>query len=278
MRRRLLLLLVLLAILGGGLTKALYRLLNKSSRRDLETVEGEERVFMEEGIVCLPFPRLDGEISLERALRARRSVREYEDAPITLKELSQILWSAYGVTETRWSLKTTPSAGGTYPLDVYVVISPKGVVSEEGAFLAPGSYIYDYRSHCVRLVKEGDLSEALCEAALGQEWVREAPVKIVLVGVFERTTRRYGNRGVRYVWLEAGHASQNIYLQATALGLGTVAVGAFYDDEVKKIIEAERGEPLYIMPIGRQIKPYDITEEKLRKYYEENRGRAAGSS
>ncbi len=140
-----------------------------------------------------------------------------------------------------------------------------------GGFLAPGSYRYDFRSHCLELVREGDLSGQLCEAALAQEWVRDAALNIVIFGVYERTTGRYGERGYRYVYMEAGHASQNIYLQATALGLGTVAVGAFIDDEVKRVVGAAEGEPLYIMPVGRPASLYDLREGELRRYYEKNR-------
>lgn len=239
---------------------------NKSSYSSVYKIEkiGDRRI-------CFSTPRLKSEISLEEALRRRRSVREYESSPLTIEELSQLLWAAYGVTETTWSLKTTPSAGGTYPLDIYVVARPRGVSLSLSEFLAPGSYRYDYKTHCIELVKEGDLSSDLYQAALMQEWVRAAPVNIVLVGVFERTTRRYGDRGIRYVWMESGHASQNIYLQATALGLGTVAIGAFYDDKVREAIGVNKGEPLYIMPIGRAKMLHELKEENLREYYESNR-------
>lgn len=273
MRRRSLLLILSLALIGGGLGGILYRQFTRAPVEGPDMPREVEPEVRRRERICLPFPRLDGEISLEKALRRRRSIREYEDAPITLRELSQILWASYGVTETRWSLKTTPSAGGTYPLDIYFVANPRGVITEEGSYLIPGSYIYEFETHCARLVREGELRDRLYRAALEQDWVRDAPLNIVIVGVFERTTKRYGNRGVRYVWLEAGHASQNIYLQATALGLGTVAVGAFYDEDVIEIIGAEKGSPLYIMPIGRPVRKYDITEESLRKYYEGNRAR-----
>ncbi|RLG82604.1 MAG: nitroreductase, partial [Thermoprotei archaeon] len=132
----------------------------------------------------------------------------------------------------------------------YVVVGDRGVSTGNG-FLEAGVYRYDVRRHALVLVKRGDVRDALARAALDQEWVRNAPVDIVICAVYERTTRIYGERGYRYVYIEVGHAGQNIYLMATALRLGTVAVGAFYDERVAEIIGARRGEhPLYIMPVG----------------------------
>lgn len=116
--------------------------------------------------------------------------------------------------------------------------------------LRPGLYHYDGRNHTLRLIREGDMRKELASACLGQGHVEVAPINIVIVAHYERTTSRYGQRGIRYVHIDAGHMGQNIYLQATALGLGTVAVGAFRDEEVKRIIGVE-GEPLYIFPVGR---------------------------
>jgi SagB-type dehydrogenase family enzyme len=277
MRRRLFIFLVL--SIGAAAALSLYRLLGLDILRPWRrgapaTTPATAASPASMGVgerVCLPLPRLRGNVSLEEALRRRRSVRDYTSMPVSLEELSQLLWAAYGVTEINWSLKTTPSAGGTYPLDIYVVVRSGGVSMISGGFLAPGSYRYDFRSHCLELVREGDFSGQLSEAALAQTWVREAALNIVIFGVYERTTRRYGERGYRYVYMEAGHASQNIYLQATALGLGTVSVGAFYDDRVKRIVGAVEGEPLYIMPVGRPVSLYDLREEELRRYYEKNR-------
>jgi SagB-type dehydrogenase family enzyme len=194
-------------------------------------------------MIRLPPPNLSGRVSLEEALYRRRSVRLYEPEPLTLEEVSQLLWAAYGVTEPRRGFKTTPSAGATYPLVIYLVAG-----EVEG--LSPGSYKYLPEEHALVKVKDGDLREDLYVACLRQPWVLEAPASIVMGADFERTTSVYGKRGVRYVWMEFGHASQNVYLQATALGLGTVAVGAFYDGVVKEIVGMEE-EPGYVMPVGR---------------------------
>lgn len=234
------------------------------------TGEGYYRV--EGGSIELPMPSLDGPVSLEKSLAHRRSIREYTSEPLRLEELSQILWAAYGVSEVKHGFKTAPSAGATYPLNVYAVIYPGGVVTLTGEFIEGGSYIYEPEAHRLTLVKKGDMSRELYGACLEQEWVLEAKTSIVITAVYERTTRRYGNRGVRYVLIEVGHAGQNIYLQATALGLATVAIGAFYDDRVREIIGAGEAEhPLYVMPLARPARKYQIREEELKAYIERRR-------
>ncbi len=236
-------------------------------------VEAVSRVEIRDNVVYLPLPRIRREVlSVEEALAYRRSLRSYRDEPITIDQLSQLLWAAYGINEPRREFKTTPSAGATYPLVVYVVIGGNCVSLSNGSFLKPGSYRYDPFSHSLRLVKEGDLRDDLARAALNQEWVREAPIDIVICAIFERTTRVYGERGYRYVYMEVGHAGQNIYLEATALGLGTVAVGAFYDDAVRLVVGAKPNEhPLYIMPVGVPVKPYRVSEQEIWKFIEEHR-------
>ena len=197
--------------------------------------------------VPLPPPRGKGPVSVEEAIAKRRSTREYSREPLSLGELSQLLWSVQGVTDPARRLRAAPSAGATFPLEVYAVVGERGV---EG--LRAGVYRYDPGTHSLELVVEGDLRRGLASAALGQEWVEEAPVNIVITAIYERTTWRYGERGIRYVHMEVGHAGQNLYLQATALGLGTVAVGAFYDEEVRGVLKLPGDRrPLYIMPVGR---------------------------
>ncbi len=203
-------------------------------------------VEVEERVIALPEPSLIGEMSVEEAIYRRRSVRVYLREPLTLKELGQLLWAAQGITLPEKGFRAAPSAGATYPLVLYVSVRGGGVRG-----LAPGIYLYEPMGHRLYLVKTGDFSEELARAALDQSWVRDAPVCIVITANFERTTSVYGERGVRYVYMEAGHVGQNIYLQATALGLGTVAVGAFYDEEVRRILGCPE-DPLYIFPVGRR--------------------------
>ncbi len=235
-------------------------------------VGGEETRVVSDGVIRLPWPSFDGSVSVEKALSTRRSIRDYVSEPLSLGEVSQILWSAYGITETRYGFKTTPSAGATYPLELYLVVNPRSVSYSEG-FLEAGSYRYDPYSHSLFLVKRGNFREELYRAALEQEWVRDAAVNIVFTAVFERTTGRYGQRGIRYVWIEVGHAGQNVYLQATAMGLATVAIGAFHDSWVKEIIGArEDEEPLYIMPVARPLYRYEFTLDEYREYIMRQRG------
>lgn len=189
--------------------------------------------------IKLPKPRYESDTSIEEALLKRKSTRNYR-GNLTVKEISQLLWAAQGITSTR----TSPSAGATYPLEIYLVV---GDVDD----LGKGVYTYLPQEHSLMKILDGDIRRELVDACLGEEFVKEAAVDIVFVAVYERTTRRYGERGVRYVHMEVGHAAQNVYLQAVSLKLGTVVVGAFYDERVKKIMEIEK-EPLYIMPVGSQ--------------------------
>jgi SagB-type dehydrogenase family enzyme len=194
----------------------------------------------------LPKPVTIGTISVEEALQKRTSVREYTDEPLTLNQVSQLLWATQGVNRPERDDRTTPSAGGTYPLEVYVVVSEDGVTG-----LAPGAYRYIPLRHSITPVSLGDHIPALSVAAFDQEWAAEAEINIVIAAVFNRTTRRYGERGTQYVYMEAGHAAQNIYLQAAALGLGTVMIGGFNDELVQRVIGLpEEQKPLYIAPVG----------------------------
>lgn len=180
---------------------------------------------------------------LEYLLRTRRSVRRFRAEPVPLNSVAQLVWAAQGnVNEA--GLRTVPSAGALYPLTVYAVAG-----KVDG--LNSGVYKYVPRTHNLACLQESDLRDALSVAAFGQVWVRHAPVDLVITADFTRTTDRYHDRGLRYVYMEAGHAAENVYLLATALGLGTVAIGAFDDDLVVRTLHLPVAEhPLYIMPIG----------------------------
>ena len=192
----------------------------------------------------LPKPRLEGDFSLEAALLARRSVRSFQKASISLDQLGQLLWAAQGVTNSE-NFRTTPSAGALYPINVYAAV---GNVNG----LSPGVYRYRSRTHDLLETGNVDKRDALCRAALIQTTIRQAPVVIVLAANFEKTTVKYGRRGFRYVLLEAGHAAQNICLQAIALRLGSVVIGAFSDAKVSRIMGLDRGyTPLYLLPHGK---------------------------
>jgi SagB-type dehydrogenase family enzyme len=191
----------------------------------------------------LPQPRLTSDISLEQSLLKRRSVRDFSEAPLNLEEVSQLLWAAQGITAESGG-RTAPSAGALYPLEVYLVA---GLV--EG--LAPGTYHYKPQGHELISISLVDAREKLSQAALGQGAAKNGAVSLVISAVYERTTQKYGDRGIRYALIEVGHAAQNICLQATALDLGAVTIGAFDDSRVKSLLAMPENESaLYIIPVG----------------------------
>jgi SagB-type dehydrogenase family enzyme len=186
----------------------------------------------------LPAPSRQGRMSLEETMAGRRSVRQFTRVPLTERELSQLLLAAQGVTGPAGH-RTAPSAGALYPLEIYVAMSS-------------GFYHYAPREHQLHRCSDRDLRPALYRAALEQEAITLAPAVFVIAAVYERTAQKYGEaRSPRYVHMEVGHAAQNLMLEAVALGLGTVAIGAFYDAQVQKALSlpAEH-QPLYLIPAG----------------------------
>jgi len=189
--------------------------------------------------IILPSPSLKGNVSLEEAIFKRRSHREFLDKDLDLNQISQILWAGQGITLERFGIKfrTAPSAGALYPIEIYLL-------TKEGVFH------YLPLEHKLIQIIDKDLREKLSISCWGQSFIKEAPLSIVICAVYARTTQKYGQRGIRYVHIEVGHVAQNIILEATALGLASVCVGAFDDSEVKDLLSLSREEPLYIIPIG----------------------------
>ena len=194
--------------------------------------------------ILLPPPEPEGGLSIEAALHQRRSVRAFAPAALAFKDVAQLLWAAQGITDAR-GFRTAPSAGALYPLEVYLAA---GAVEQ----LHAGVYHYDPIAHAVSIMLAGDQRAALSRATLGQTWVRDAAAALVICAVYRRTMAKYGERGIRYAQIEVGHAAQNVYLQAVSLGLGTVMVGAFDDDQVRTLLGmTDDSQPLGIMPIGK---------------------------
>ncbi len=190
--------------------------------------------------VRLPEPISSGEMSLEETLATRRSVRQYTSQPLTDVEISQLLWAAQGITREGRG-RTAPSAGGLYPLEIYLVT-------------ARGVSHYRPESHDLEVMSSEDVRVPLFRVALSQEAVRDAPAVFVVTAVFQRTAVKYGDRAVRYVHLEAGHAAQDLLLEAVALGLGGVPIGAFDDGGVQGVLGLPQDhEPLYIIPVGHPV-------------------------
>jgi SagB-type dehydrogenase family enzyme len=194
--------------------------------------------------VKLPTPRQDGDVSLERCIEQRRSVRSFRDQALTGDELSQLLWAAQGVTGPEGE-RAVPSAGALYPLELYIIAA-------NVASLKASVYHYLADRHELLLAAPGCAYEMLVEATLGQDWIVEAPACICIAAVFERTTVKYEERGRRYVYMEAGHAAESLMLQAAALGLATTMVGAFSDHGVSQLLGlSPREVPLCLIPVGK---------------------------
>jgi SagB-type dehydrogenase family enzyme len=180
-------------------------------------------------------------VTLEEAVERRRSIRDFSRAPLSLAEIAQLLWAAQGVTSPE-GLRAAPSAGARYPLETYCVC-------EHGLFH------YQPTDHAAIKVQEEDLRAALASACWGQTFIAEAPLSIAFAAVYERTTSRYGERGMRYIYMDVGHAAQNVHLQAEALGLGSVAAGAFDDGPVEEVLRLPGDHrPIYIVSIGRRAR------------------------
>ncbi|MFH0953751.1 MAG: SagB/ThcOx family dehydrogenase [Verrucomicrobiota bacterium] len=196
-------------------------------------------------MISLPAPDYANKFELNKALQTRRSLREYADGPLTLAQAGQLLWAGQGVTSLG-GYRTAPSAGALYPLELYLVA---GNVQD----LPAGIYKYHPGKHALSKSSDGDPRSALAEASLAQGWMTNAPAMVVIAAAYERSTVKYGDRGIRYTDMEVGHAAQNIALEAVALGLGAVDVGAFSDGAVRKIMRLPAREtPLCILPVGRK--------------------------
>ncbi len=188
-------------------------------------------------IIALAEPNKDGLISLEKAIAVRRSRRKFLPQPLTLEQIGQLCWAAQG-QEQGARYRTTPSAGATYPLELFVLT-------------ADGLFHYLSAEHALEKLTDKDLRSELTAAAWGQGFVEDAAAMFIFTAEFTRTTNHYGKRGVRYVYMEAGHAAQNIHLQVESLGLGSVAVGAFDDSAVSEVLSLpENLEPVYMVAIG----------------------------
>jgi SagB-type dehydrogenase family enzyme len=194
--------------------------------------------------IALPAPRVTGSMPVEQALAGRRSVREFARAPLSLEEVAQLLWAAQGANRPD-GRRTAPSAGATYPLELLLLAG-------DVTGLPPGLYRYLSATHRLVRVDGRDRRAELAAAAHHQDWVARAPAVVVVAGVVARTAGRYGERAERYVAIEVGHAAQNLFLQAVALGLGSTPVGAFSDREVAALLALPEGErPYLVLPVGR---------------------------
>ena len=186
----------------------------------------------------LPKPKTKGALSVEEAIQKRRSVRSYAKKDISMEQLSQLLWSCQGITEPRGGYRAAPSAGALYPLEIYVAKSD-------------GLFHYIPEGHRLEALSGKDVRRELSDAAYGQDYVGDAAVDIIICAVYERVTGKYGARGRMYTDIEVGHAAENVALQAVALGLDSVPIGAFTDSEVSGVLRLPADvKPVYILPVG----------------------------
>jgi SagB-type dehydrogenase family enzyme len=196
--------------------------------------------------ISLPKPSSDGKVSLEKAIKGRRTIRDFRERALSLNHLSQLLWAAQGITEPAMGRRAAPSGGALYPLDIYILMGENGVEKIEA-----GVYHYLPREHSISMTSKGDRRREISSASLSQMWMAKAPVIFIITAEYERITGKYGERGVRYALIEAGHAGQNLFLEAEAMGLGAGIVGAFNDPEVSKVAGLpSKHEPILIMPVG----------------------------
>jgi SagB-type dehydrogenase family enzyme len=208
-----------------------------------------DQMNQEEVITRLPDPSVKGSMSVEESLSKRRSVRSYQAGPLTLQQASQLLWAAYGISDStsysRLKLRTAPSAGATYALELYLLAG-----NVEG--LDAGMYKFTPDGHSITLVRKGDIRKEVAQACLDQKMLHQAPATIVYAAVYPRIRGRYGDRGAdRYLCMDIGHSAQNVYLQSVALGLATCAVGAFDDEKLAKVLQLPAEEKImYLMPVG----------------------------
>lgn len=204
-----------------------------------------------ESEIKLPAPSLTGKLSVEAAIVAKKTERNFKGTPLTAAQVSQLLWAANGNLPadaiSGATSKVIPSAGGLYPLEVYLVTGKDTV-----AGVPAGVYAYKPQINSLQLLAEGDNRNLLANACLSQMWLARAPALVVIGGVFARTTARYGNRGVQYVFMEAGNSNQNLYLQAQSLGLRAGAVGAFQEAQVSSVLKLPSGAiPLLVVAVGK---------------------------
>ena len=188
--------------------------------------------------IKLPEPKIVGKMSIEESIFRRRSERSFLPNDLTMEQISQLLWAAQGITDKTWGFRAAPSAGSLFPLTLYVV-------KKDGVF----RYVPD--GHKLIQTSAEDVRPSLVRASLGQDFIGSAPVDIIIAGNFRIVEAKYGQRSYRYLNMEIGHAAENIQLEAVALGLASVPVGAFWDDVVGKTLDLpDTQDPFYIIPVG----------------------------
>ncbi|AQQ08305.1 SagB-type dehydrogenase domain protein [Sedimentisphaera cyanobacteriorum] len=193
--------------------------------------------YPESKTIKLPAAKPNSDMSVHEALKTRRSVRSYSQRPLKINELSYLLWSSTGISDTSrgFAFRTAPSAGALYPIETYIAVN-------NAEKLSPGVYHYNIRKHCLEQLREADVSGETARAALGQQMCAQAPAVFIWTAVFQRMKWKYGQRAYRYIYLDAGHIAENLALASASLGLGSCQIAAIFDDQVNKIIGVDGTE------------------------------------
>ncbi|HEY9069290.1 MAG TPA: SagB/ThcOx family dehydrogenase [Candidatus Ozemobacteraceae bacterium] len=225
-----------------------YRREAMQSRFDPSARPAPFKEYPDKPVVQLPEPAAVKPASLRQTIGRRCSVRAYKPAPVTIDQLSFLLWASGGprCRESGILKRTVPSAGGLYPIETYLVVN-------DVTGLEPGIYHYAVRTHALERIVDGKRGDDLAHAALEQNQCRGAAVVFVWSAVFGRTTWKYGQRGLRYVYLDAGHVSHAVALSAASLGLGTCQLAALFDDEVNALLglDGHTESVIYMTSVGR---------------------------
>jgi SagB-type dehydrogenase family enzyme len=212
----------------------------------LKWAAAKDKPQFKEATMKLRPPKTDGTVSVEWAIKQRRTIRSFSPESLNSNQLSQLLWSAQGITGNSGFKRAAPSAGALYPMDVYAVVGRSSVEQIEA-----GVYHYEPNGHRLSYITKKDVRDSVAKASLSQMWMARAPLNIVITAEYSRITVKYKERGIRYAMIEAGHIAQNLFLQTEAMGLKAAIVGAFHDSELIEILKMpSTHEPLLIMPIG----------------------------
>ncbi len=199
--------------------------------------------------------------AFNKIINERRSCRVYKKIPPTLEEISKLLFSGQGITDKKNNKRIVPSAGALFPIETYLIIGKAKKIN-------PGIYKYLPETHQLTIISQKDVRKELVKATLFQRWIEDAPITIILCGVFWRTMIKYGKRGIPFVYMEIGHIAQNISLQAIELGMGSVCIGGFNKKKVRKILNLEsESTPLYLMSLGKRFKDSSDKEKDVLKEF-----------
>lgn len=221
------------------------------SKFDFYNKPGLYKNYPEAKKILLEKPQVISKLAFDEIIKKRKSIRDFSDKPISLNQLSYLLWASTGIQrkEYGYEFRTAPSAGALYPIETYLVVN-----SVEG--ISAGIYHYSIKDHNLEQLKIGDFSNEIALAALDQVMCEYASVVFIWTAIFNRSKWKYDQRAYRYIYLDCGHIAENLALAATNINLGSCQIGALYDDEVNDIISVDgiNESTIYMSVVGNLIK------------------------